>query len=101
MVKFKLKLGNSTVGGLNFTTGVSRVDFIDAIIGVTTSGQYVTLTNKNQQETVVIPWGMNEDVTTALTLSLVLQASTDTDIDPALGKGMGLKDVTVELLKLV
>lgn len=95
-----VKIGSTTVSGLTFSVLEDRVDEIQILVSNLNSvqSQIVHMAMENEDEQNVIIGTMSENFNAALTLSLILQASSTTDISNDTAKFLGIKAVEVELI---
>ena len=102
MITFGIKIGSTTITGPTFSIA-SQVDIIHATIyGETVNSGICHIWYRNGSNKGVFFGSFTEDLTTALTISIILQSDDATEIDPHNENGTtacGIKDITVELLQ--
>ena len=100
MITLNLKLGDIVVAGLCFSTA-NQVDNVEILVSnrgtLTSQIVHTILINGDEQQVVVDQ--VAADFSAALTLSIILTADSDTDVNPFYGTYTGIKSVYTELLQ--
>lgn len=101
MITLKLKLGNQTISGPTFSVISNQADEVISYISClnSTNNQLAHITEKfNGSDKNVLFSLTTTDTSVAQTISVILQADQNDDVDNLLGKYMGIKSTILELI---
>lgn len=100
MITLNLKIGNTIVAGVSFSTA-NQVDTVDILVSnlnsLTSQLVHTILDNGDDQQVAFEQ--ISENFAVGQTISILLTADSETDVNPFYGTYTGLKSVYVELLQ--
>lgn len=97
MITLKVAFGNTILSGLTFGS-LAEVNEFEAVISATALSNEIVHLFKRNPEQQAVSTTMTEDITTALDLSIIMQADDATDVVNIDGKYAGIKNILVELI---
>ena len=99
MITLSITLGSETLAGFTFSVFQTRADNVFATISAKDlNNQVANIRFRNRAEQKNIVGNLTQDLTTGLTLSVILQADSPTDVDAYNGLAVSLRDTIVELI---
>ena len=98
-INFRIELGGASTTGLTLNVIEDQVDTIYTIISAEDiNNEVVNMWFKNRTEKANVYDTLSVDLSAALTLSIIMQSDSETDVDFYTGIGVNLRDVTVEFI---